>query len=201
MLSPAELSAGLDFLENMVPFNTTDKTGFSSAPMFSGMDLKPDAFTLQVTEEVLAPFKRKAAIIKKLQGNPDALKKFHEGMTSTDSSMDSACLISHAGDTDEKESEIYYDTISEPQMSPDSQLSPSCYLPNQYSDLDSLPMSTVSTNEISESMSHDLSEVEQSKPSHILPPCRVCGDKASGFHYGANTCEACKVKYKKTCLK
>ena len=29
--------------------------------------------------------------------------------------------------------------------------------------------------------------------SSFLPPCRVCGDKASGFHYGANTCEACKV--------
>ncbi len=28
---------------------------------------------------------------------------------------------------------------------------------------------------------------------HPLPPCRICGDKASGFHYGANTCEACKV--------
>ena len=27
----------------------------------------------------------------------------------------------------------------------------------------------------------------------ILPPCRICGEKASGFHYGANTCEACKV--------
>ena len=28
---------------------------------------------------------------------------------------------------------------------------------------------------------------------HPLPPCRICGDRASGFHYGANTCEACKV--------
>lgn len=28
----------------------------------------------------------------------------------------------------------------------------------------------------------------------FLPPCRVCGQKASGFHYGANTCEACKVR-------
>ena len=27
----------------------------------------------------------------------------------------------------------------------------------------------------------------------MLPPCRVCSEKASGFHYGANTCEACKV--------
>lgn len=26
----------------------------------------------------------------------------------------------------------------------------------------------------------------------MLPPCRVCGDRASGFHFGANTCEACK---------
>ena len=26
-----------------------------------------------------------------------------------------------------------------------------------------------------------------------LPPCRICNDKASGFHYGLNTCEACKV--------
>ncbi|XP_005101628.2 signaling mucin MSB2 [Aplysia californica] len=25
-----------------------------------------------------------------------------------------------------------------------------------------------------------------------LPPCKVCRTKASGFHYGANTCEGCK---------
>ena len=32
-----------------------------------------------------------------------------------------------------------------------------------------------------------------SPPTPLLPPCRVCGEKASGFHYGVNTCEACKV--------
>ena len=26
-----------------------------------------------------------------------------------------------------------------------------------------------------------------------LPPCRVCEGKASGIHYGVNSCEACKV--------
>jgi Zinc finger, C4 type (two domains) len=28
----------------------------------------------------------------------------------------------------------------------------------------------------------------------VLPPCRICAEKASGFHYGVNTCEACKVR-------
>ena len=27
----------------------------------------------------------------------------------------------------------------------------------------------------------------------MLPPCVICGDRSSGYHYGANTCEACKV--------
>ena len=28
-------------------------------------------------------------------------------------------------------------------------------------------------------------------PSH--PPCLICHGKASGTHYGVNSCEACKV--------
>ncbi len=30
-------------------------------------------------------------------------------------------------------------------------------------------------------------------PIHVLPPCKVCGQKGTGFHYGVNTCEPCKV--------
>ena len=37
-------------------------------------------------------------------------------------------------------------------------------------------------------------------PPRILPPCRVCGLTATGFHYGANTCEACKVRDSKSNL-
>ncbi len=31
----------------------------------------------------------------------------------------------------------------------------------------------------------------------FLPPCKICGGKASGIHFGAITCEACKVKIAK----
>ena len=32
-----------------------------------------------------------------------------------------------------------------------------------------------------------------SYPPIMLPPCAICGERSSGYHYGANTCEACKV--------
>ncbi|XP_060590429.1 vitamin D3 receptor-like isoform X2 [Ruditapes philippinarum] len=38
-------------------------------------------------------------------------------------------------------------------------------------------------------------------PDPILPPCVICNEKASGFHYGANTCEACKGFFRRTLKK
>lgn len=32
-------------------------------------------------------------------------------------------------------------------------------------------------------------------PAKSFVPCRVCGDKASGYHYGVTSCEGCKVFY------
>lgn len=53
--------------------------------------------------------------------------------------------------------------------------------------------SPVNSNHISTNYSRQNSTSSSSKTSHCLPPCRICGEKASGFHYGVNTCEACKV--------
>ncbi|XP_052763252.1 nuclear receptor ROR-beta-like isoform X2 [Mya arenaria] len=38
-------------------------------------------------------------------------------------------------------------------------------------------------------------------PEAILPPCKVCGDKSSGYHYGTNTCEPCKAFFRRTLKK
>lgn len=33
-------------------------------------------------------------------------------------------------------------------------------------------------------------------PTKSFVPCKVCGDKASGYHYGVTSCEGCKVSIK-----
>jgi hypothetical protein len=35
---------------------------------------------------------------------------------------------------------------------------------------------------------------------NLLLICSVCGDKGTGLHYGAITCEACKVILKLNCF-
>ncbi|KAH3712382.1 nuclear receptor ROR-beta-like [Dreissena polymorpha] len=38
-------------------------------------------------------------------------------------------------------------------------------------------------------------------PEAILPPCKICDEKSSGYHYGTNTCEPCKAFFRRTLKK
>lgn len=69
------------------------------------------------------------------------------------------------------------------------------YYPSQNPNSPSVSASGYESGEGNSQMSPD-SASQPIKPASSqtqLPPCRVCGERASGFHYGVNTCEACKV--------
>lgn len=78
-----------------------------------------------------------------------------------------------------------------------SYTSTSCPLdPNSKTDFRPKPAPTKVTK-----LSSGNDVTENSSNRKVLPPCRVCGNMASGFHYGVNTCEACKGFFRRSLKK
>ena len=53
---------------------------------------------------------------------------------------------------------------------------------------------SVDADSFNESESNSTAKVEMKRP-FPFGLCKICGDQATGVHYGIETCEGCKVSY------